>query len=240
MMQRTANENAACLRSLASLFTSLSIFGWSDLLQILRKQAAFSFAVLFIIMFNCSVFLGPLVFLDPICCSFFNMVWPWFSCGTVCVCPQFPYRGNDTIFWIFPIVPCNAFCMWHWPTGKDLDLSIIWGHHHLHIVGLWISVDQLNTSQLATPCWRDPTRSKQLSTDAIWLSVWTLSCRSPVKLSTSISLASLFTCVFEAWEAYHVVKENGADYKNTAANQLKGVPSNRMVLMDPPYFLESK
>ena len=37
--------------SLASLFTSLSIFGWSDLLQILRKQAAFSFAVLCIIMF---------------------------------------------------------------------------------------------------------------------------------------------------------------------------------------------
>ena len=39
--------------SLASLFTSLSIFGWSDLLQILRRRAAFSFAVLCIIMFNC-------------------------------------------------------------------------------------------------------------------------------------------------------------------------------------------
>ena len=48
----------------------------------------------------------------------FYMVWPWFSCGTVCVCPQFPYRGNDTIFWIFLIVPCHAFCMWHWPIGK--------------------------------------------------------------------------------------------------------------------------
>ena len=88
-----------------------------------------------------------------------------------------------SLFWIFPIVPCHAFCMWHWPIGKDLDLSFIWGHHHLHIVSLWISVDQLNTSQLATPCWRDPTRSKQLSTVAIWLSVWTLSCRCPVKLS---------------------------------------------------------
>ena len=44
-------------------------------------------------------------------------------------------------------------------------------------------IDQLNTSQLATPCWRDPTRSKQPSTVAIWLSVWTLSCRCPVKLS---------------------------------------------------------
>ena len=109
----------------------------------------------------------------------FNMVWPWFSCGTVCVCPQFPYRGNHTIFWIFPIVPCHAFSMWHWPIGKDLELSFIWGHHHLQKVGLWIWVDQLNTSQLATPCWGDPTRSKQLSAVAIWLSVWTLLCRCP-------------------------------------------------------------
>ena len=38
--------------SLASFFTSLSIFDWSDLLQILRRQAAFSFAVLCVIMFK--------------------------------------------------------------------------------------------------------------------------------------------------------------------------------------------
>ena len=45
--------------SLASLFTSLSIFCWSDLLQILRRPAAFSLAVLCIIMFNQDpVFLG--------------------------------------------------------------------------------------------------------------------------------------------------------------------------------------
>ena len=37
--------------SLASLFSCLSIFGWSDLLQFLRKPAAFSFAVLCIIVF---------------------------------------------------------------------------------------------------------------------------------------------------------------------------------------------
>ena len=35
--------------SLASLFAILSIFGWSDLLQILRLRAAFSFGVLCII-----------------------------------------------------------------------------------------------------------------------------------------------------------------------------------------------
>ena len=62
-------------------------------------------------------------------------------------------------------------------------LDSLWpdGHHHLHMVGLWVSVEQLNTSQLATPCWRDPTRWKQLTTVAIWLSVWTLSCRCTVK-----------------------------------------------------------
>ena len=68
----------------------------------------------------------------------FNMVWPWFSCGTVCVCPQFPYHDNDIICWIFPIVPCHSFCIWHWPMGKDLDLSFIWGRHHLHLVGIWM------------------------------------------------------------------------------------------------------
>ena len=52
--------------SLASLFAILSIFGWLDLLQILRLQAAFSFAVLFpylcIIMFYCLFARLPRVF----------------------------------------------------------------------------------------------------------------------------------------------------------------------------------
>ena len=46
---------------------------------------------------------------------------------------------------LFPVVPCHAFGMWHWPIGKDLDLSFIWGHY-LHLAGIWISVDQLITS----------------------------------------------------------------------------------------------
>ena len=49
--------NSAFLTVLASLFATLSIFGRSDLLQILRLQAAFSFAVLCIVMFYCLVFL---------------------------------------------------------------------------------------------------------------------------------------------------------------------------------------
>ena len=129
----------------------------------------------------------------------FYMVWPRFSCGTVFISLQFPHRGNDTIFWIFPIAPCHAFCMWHWPIGKDLDLSFIWGHHHLHIVGLWISVDQLNTSQLATSCWRDPTRSKHLSTVAIGFQFGLSRVVAPLSFPRSISLASLFTREERAW-----------------------------------------
>ena len=70
----------------------------------------------------------------------FNMVWPWFFCGTVFVCQLFPYHGNDMIFWILPIVLRHAFCMWHWAIRKDLDLSFIWGHHHLHLEGIWLII----------------------------------------------------------------------------------------------------
>ena len=30
-------------------------------------------------------------------------------------------------------VLCHAFCMWHWPICKHLDLSFIWGYHHLDL-----------------------------------------------------------------------------------------------------------
>ena len=156
-MQRTANENAACLPRICTG-------------NIFVRGPLHHYVLLFSIFGAVGLFRSDMLLI-------FNMVWPWFSCGTASV-RSFLIAAN-------PIVPCHAFCMWHWPIGKDLDLNFIWGHHHLHIVGLWISVDQLNTSQLATPCWRDPpTRSKQLSTIAIWLSVWTLSCHCPVKLST--------------------------------------------------------
>ena len=49
--------------------------------------------------------------------------------------------------------------IWRWCRKKQIEMWFI--------VGLWISVDKLITSQLATPCWRDPARSKQLSTVAI-------------------------------------------------------------------------
>ena len=124
--------------SLASLFTSLSIFGWSDLLQTaLRRQAAFSFAVLCIIIFNFSVFLGPWVFSDPMCCSFLT----WF--------------GHD-----FPAGQFASVCSFLIAaTTRDSELFLL---------------------SLVTRF----ARSQQLSTFAIWLQAWTLSCRCPVKLST--------------------------------------------------------
>ena len=104
--------------------------------QILRKPSTLSFAVPWIIVLRLSSIYGAVDLFrsDMLLTSY--MVWPWFFCETVFVCPQFPYRGNDMIFWIFPIVHCHAFCMWHWSKCKDLDLSFIWGHHHLHLVGM--------------------------------------------------------------------------------------------------------
>ena len=58
-------------------------------------------------------------------------------------------KGLSTYVFECQVVLCHAFCMWHWPICENLDLSFIWGHH------------QLITSLLATPCWRDPTKSKQ-------------------------------------------------------------------------------
>ena len=86
------------------------------------------------------------------------------------------------IFWIFPIVSCRAFYMWHWPIGKDLDLSFNWDHHHLHLAGIWMvsrPADHFITCRYTVL-----TRPSKVETAVhgynSWLSVWTLSCRCPV------------------------------------------------------------
>ena len=125
----------------------------------------------------------------------FNMVWPCFSCRTVCVCPQFPYRGNDTILWIFPIVHCQAICMWHWPIGKDFNLSFFWGHHHLHTVSLWISVDQLNIAELATPC-REETQQGPNNCPRLQFGYRVV---APLSFLRSINLVSLLSVRKYSW-----------------------------------------
>ena len=42
----------------------------------------------------------------------------------------------DILDFSWTVVLCHAFCMLHWPIGKDLDLSFFWGHHHLHLVSM--------------------------------------------------------------------------------------------------------
>ena len=69
----------------------------------------------------------------------FSMIWPWFFCGAdLSVSTESPNRDNYImmIFWIFPVVLCHGFCIWHWPNCKKLGFSLMWGHHdhHLHLV----------------------------------------------------------------------------------------------------------
>ena len=70
--------------------------------------------------------------------------WGWYFCRPVFVCPQSSYRDNDMKVGIFPVVLFHAFCMSRWPICKNMDLSFIWGHHHLQLVN-----DRL-TSRLIT------------------------------------------------------------------------------------------
>ena len=137
------------------------------------------------------------------------MVWPWFFCRTVFVCPQSPYRGNDIIFWIFPDVLCQAFWMWHWPICKNVDMSFIWGHQHLHLVGMddqsiaWLlhyllhCVDETQQGRKGYP----------IHGCNYWLSVWTLSCR----------FASLFSSLpLFGWNSLFFNRLNFNSVKSTA------------------------
>ena len=162
---------------------------------LLKQEPEFlptAFAVLCIIMFHWLVFLGAVGLFRSNMLLIFNMVWPWFSCGTVCVCLQLPYRGNDMIFWIFPISLVTRFAcdiigllarIWIWVPSEVFTI----------LVSIWISVEQLITSKLATPCWWDPTRSKQLSTVAnVGFQSGLYHVAAPLSFLRSISLASLF------------------------------------------------
>ena len=97
-------------------------------------------------------------------------------------CLQFPYRGNDMIFWIFPIVHCHAFCMWHWPRfGFGFHLRSPPSAFSLFSVfsGYEWSVDQLHDQ---STCYTVLTRPNKVETAVHGcnssLSVWTLSCHT--------------------------------------------------------------
>ena len=72
----------------------------------------------------------------------------WTMMDSFCFRSQFPYGGNYMIFWIFP-VHLSFVTRFACDIGQSakiwfLDLSFIWGHHHLHLVGM----NDLSTSWL--------------------------------------------------------------------------------------------
>ena len=132
------------------------------------------------------------------------MIGPWFLCGTVFVC-SFLIAATTWYSGFFLLSIVTRFAC---DIGHDLDLGFIWGHHHLHLVCL-VSLVGMNDqstsymiSRLATPCWRDPTRSKQLSTVAILGFQFELyHVVVPLIFLRSISLASLFSSAKDTYGA---------------------------------------
>ena len=68
--------------------------------------------------------------------------------------------------------------------GRMSEFLPIRNHYHVHLVEHSTRIGCF-TFCWATPCWREQTSSKQLSTVAAfcWFSVWSLSCRCRVKFS---------------------------------------------------------
>ena len=111
------------------------MFGWSDLLQILRKPAAFSFANLYIIVFRLSIIFAAVGLFISDMLLIFNMVWPWLFSETIssaCSC----LIAVTTWYSGFPVVLCHAFGCDIGQSVK-LDLSFIRVYHHLNsVVGM--------------------------------------------------------------------------------------------------------
>ena len=140
----------------------------------------------------------------------FNVVWPGFFCETACVCPQYSYRGKDMIFWIFAIVHCQAFSMWH--NWQRFALEFHLRSSPSAFSGYGWSVDQLITSLIATPCCWDPTRSKQLSSTVAWFLSFQFGLYHVVALFSflrNISLASLFPglSIFDWYDLLQILRK---------------------------------
>ena len=106
---------------------------------------------------------------------------------------------------------CWHAALWHWLIYKKIDLSFIWGHHHLLVVGMedqsinWLLHYLLHRADEA-----QLTRSKQMSTVAIVGFQFGLN-HVVVSLSfvLSITLASLFSsliiCVAYTFRSHSVL-----------------------------------
>ena len=61
---------------------------------------------------------------DPACCSFLTWFGYDFPAGQFVSVRSFLIAATKWYSGVFPVVPSHAFCMWHWPIGKDLDLTL--------------------------------------------------------------------------------------------------------------------
>ena len=123
-----------------------------------------------------------------------HLIWPRFSAvqflsvWSFLIAAKIWYSGFSVVF-------CQAFCMWHWPIDRDLDLTFIWGHHHLQLVGM---NDQSISWLFHYLLHRVLTRPNKVET-AIHCcnslhSVWTLSSRCPVKPRSFYAVSTLHRC----------------------------------------------
>ena len=97
----------------------------------------------------------------------FNMVWPWFFCGTVFVCPQSPCRANNMIFWMFSCCPLSRVL--------HVTLANLWvSSEVITSCGCGWSVDQLITSLLAALHRADETRQRRNSCPRLQLLAFSL------------------------------------------------------------------
>ena len=89
------------------------------------------------------------------------------------VCTQFICLGNSMIFWIFPVVHCHAFCMWHWPIWIWLSAEVI-------TICLWWVWKNSQPADYFITCYTMLSRHKNVETTVhggnFWLSVWTQPC----------------------------------------------------------------
>ena len=162
--------------------------------QILRKPATLSFAVPWITVLRLSSIYGAVDLFRPDHAAHFlhglAMIFPLDSLCLSAV--SLPRQRHD----VLDFSCCPMSCVLHVRSGQSEN---IWVEFHLRSSPSafseyeW-SVDQLITSLLATSCWRDPTRLKQLPTVAI------LGSQSgfyhlvvPLSVLRIISVASLFS-----------------------------------------------
>ena len=96
------------------------------------------------------------------------MVWPWFFCGTVLSVNCLFIATTSWYSW-FLLLFVSRFAF---DVGQSAKICQIRDCVSCEVIAIcsafsgW-SANQQITSLLATPCWRDPTRSNQLSTVAI-------------------------------------------------------------------------